>query len=600
MKIQSILVPSKDICKENELYFHNNQKWQLFNGYFNLFYIEKHKEYTFIESLSLIVTLKGYSWIRLMHDKEVLVERKLDENNFVTYTFEFPYADYTKGVFWFSLKKANENVEKKIEGYYDARANKKKDVRLAVNICTYRREKYVLKNMTKIASFIEREPDIVRNMQIYLIDNGQTLSTSTELKNLIKKVQIIRIIPNDNTGGCGGFTRGMKEVIAKNKWITNVSRSSIERPFTHIVMMDDDACFDPDTFVRLFGILHFIKDKYAKAAVGGALWREDYPYLQHACGESFERFRIINKHLLTDLRDYNQCTSDWMCEVGHENECYGAWWCCTYPMSEVTEDKLPLPVFVHHDDIQFGLRRKKNGVLFLNGIGVWHQGFELCFPGVKQYYNMRNTLITEALYEPKVKSFEVALWASKRTLGLLLMCRYAEMEFVYKGIKDFLKGPEWISKLDSATYHRRLSDYYKKNFPLQDIEELELDVRNKDELVKEINNFHQNLSISQLRNYYNKKKYKTTFFKKLTINGWLFWADKNCGIMTPLDNPWKIYRKKEILMYEISSRKACFVRRDYRKLLRMIKIVILIFCDIMKNYKKVSGDYHSEVLIKKS
>ena len=58
---------------------------------------------------------------------------------------------------------------------------------------------------------------------------------------------------------------------------------------------------------------------------------------------------------------------------------YGAWWCCCYHMNAITKENLPLPIFVHHDDIQFGLKQMDRGIVFLNGINVWHQGFELVF-----------------------------------------------------------------------------------------------------------------------------------------------------------------------------------------------------------------------------
>ncbi|MDQ9768331.1 hypothetical protein RFZ33_14760, partial [Acinetobacter baumannii] len=65
-----------------------------------------------------------------------------------------------------------------------------------------------------------------------------------------------------------------------------------------------------------------------------------------------------------------------------------------------TRDNLPIPLFLHHDDIEYGIRNRDQGIVFLNGIGVWHKGFEQTFPGVNVYYDVRNTLITVALTEP--------------------------------------------------------------------------------------------------------------------------------------------------------------------------------------------------------
>ena len=46
----------------------------------------------------------------------------------------------------------------------------------------------------------------------------------------------------------------------------------------------------------------------------------------------------------------------------------------------VTRDNLPIPLFLHHDDIEYGIRNQAHGIAFLNGIGVWHKGFEQTFP----------------------------------------------------------------------------------------------------------------------------------------------------------------------------------------------------------------------------
>lgn len=43
MRLQNIQLPDSDICAEEELYFHRNGDWIDFNGYFNLFYIEKER-----------------------------------------------------------------------------------------------------------------------------------------------------------------------------------------------------------------------------------------------------------------------------------------------------------------------------------------------------------------------------------------------------------------------------------------------------------------------------------------------------------------------------------------------------------------------------
>ena len=51
IQLQSILMPSEEICRVSELYYHEKNGQINFDGYFNLFYIEKRKAYTNIEKL---------------------------------------------------------------------------------------------------------------------------------------------------------------------------------------------------------------------------------------------------------------------------------------------------------------------------------------------------------------------------------------------------------------------------------------------------------------------------------------------------------------------------------------------------------------------
>ena len=102
MRLQNIRFPEADI-REEELYFHRNGEWVDFNGYFNLFYIEKRKKYTNQESLTLHLELNGCQAIRLMLDENIIQEKMLTGGK-ETLDLEFPYPETEKGVFWFSVK----------------------------------------------------------------------------------------------------------------------------------------------------------------------------------------------------------------------------------------------------------------------------------------------------------------------------------------------------------------------------------------------------------------------------------------------------------------------------------------------------------------
>lgn len=131
-----------------------------------------------------------------------------------------------------------------------------------------------------------------------------------------------------------------------------------------------------------------------------------------------------------------------MCEPIHKNIPYSGWWCCCMSLNVVNADNLPIPLFLHHDDIEFGIRNQKYGIVFLNGFSVWHKGFELTFPGVNTYYDIRNSLITTAVIESKQSLWNTVKWLWKRIIALLIEFRYEEMQLTYLAFGDFCKGPE--------------------------------------------------------------------------------------------------------------------------------------------------------------
>ena len=77
MRLQNIRFPEPDICREEELYFHRNGEWIDFNGYFNLFYIEKRKKYTNQETLTLHLEVGDCQAVRLMHGETMIREIEL-------------------------------------------------------------------------------------------------------------------------------------------------------------------------------------------------------------------------------------------------------------------------------------------------------------------------------------------------------------------------------------------------------------------------------------------------------------------------------------------------------------------------------------------
>ena len=127
MRLQNIRFPEPDICREEELYFHRNGEWIDFNGYFNLFYIEKRKKYTNQETLTLHLEVGDCQAVRLMHDETMIREIELSGQP-EPLTLEFPYQEIDKGVFWFSVKPgiSSKSDVPQLSGWYEGKCQEEK------------------------------------------------------------------------------------------------------------------------------------------------------------------------------------------------------------------------------------------------------------------------------------------------------------------------------------------------------------------------------------------------------------------------------------------------------------------------------------------
>lgn len=593
MRLQTILLPMEGICNVTEMYFHKAGSRIDFDGYFNLFYIEKRKHYTELQGLRLKLTLKGYGRVFLMHNRQVLKEEILREHIETEYCFEFPYLHTENGVFWFALEEADCN-EKVMRGYYEGLALNPRAVNLVAAICTYKREPYILRNLKTIREQFfcrSEELDAATHMRLWLIDNGKTLKDQKEICQLITEVNAqdsnggerIRIYPNRNAGGSGGFTRGMLEAV----------RQKDRLGLTHILLMDDDALFDPDLFVRVYGFLSTLKETYRTVTLGGTLLREDFPYIQQACGEWFDHFAVRNEHPLVDLRFYQNCTAPFLCESADEQKRYSGWWCCCYSLEVVRSNNLPIPLFLHHDDIEFGIRNRKNGIVFLNGVGVWHKGFELTFTGANLYYDVRNSLITTALHEPQRTAWEVKKWIWKRITAAAIEFRYAEAKLVYQGLIDFCKGPGWLYSQDPD----KLNTAVRSQTALSNIEDLkaELTPDEYDGILQEIDQYRKTFGIETLRGYYSPEHRNAGLLKKATFNGWFLPTDKTLTAISATDSPFAAYRKKRVVLFEPFSGKATVAGRDFREFRRAVGFYIKTSRIIDRHYKRAASEYRERL-----
>ncbi len=457
IQLQAILEPDENICAAEELYFHRTGQEICYDGYFNLFYIEKWKRYTNLAQLQLSVNIQGYEMLRLYHNRNCVREITLNADSLTQYRLDFPWEHYDKGVFWFSLVKKKNTFKCCLSGFYTGICGNVHAVAIGIDICTYRREDYIVHNLTLLCEKVLRNDklQVSEALWVYIVDNGKTLSRSEQLESLLEPCKNrISIIQNENVGGAGGFTRGMLEVLNEKE----------RKGFTHVLLMDDDALLNPDLFVRIYGFLRIVKDEWKDITLGGTMLREDMPYMLYASGEYWDKGRIVNENLNLDLRNYSSACCRSLLTTRFEKEYYSGWWCCCYSLRVVRDDNLPIPLFIHHDDIEFGLRNKNCGIVFLNGVNVWHKNLLEILPGPNLYYDIRNNLIEMTQrYGPKGASKYIWSFYWKRLAFRLVRNKQDEVFWFVRGASDFLKGPGWLWRQNPEQLHRKINQPDHRN-----------------------------------------------------------------------------------------------------------------------------------------
>ncbi len=307
-----------------------------------------------------------------------------------------------------------------------------RDVHLGVSITTFNRQQYVLATIDKLVELEATIPSISGHLRVNVVDNADNLQPN------IPASAPVRVLPNPNLGGAGGFARGLIE-FREEGWST------------HVLFMDDDISLEPESIIRTISLLSYSTSE--DLCIHGAMLSEELPWMQFEAGSEYD-FRSVYplraigrdidlRHRSEVVRDHLEPTID-----------YSAWWYTVFPMHIGKEN--PLPVFVRGDDVAFGLMHTGKHTVTLNGISVWHADFALKNNPSSLYYEVRNFALIDTLVFDDHSAWHLA-W---RYLGFgfrnAYSHRYASAEYMMWGMKDFLAGPDEWMKIDHSAKHDEL------------------------------------------------------------------------------------------------------------------------------------------------
>ena len=344
---------------ENGIYFRDSGV-ATFDTYQNSFSTGKWKKYTIVEDVFLQLEFSGSFEISLMHSviqNNQVVEREITKTTVSSQEREMVQLDFgqleEEGIFYPKIT-ALEAGSRLYSGYYGTKdLEPTQNVKLAIAVCTFRREKYVERNMEILKREILENPEspCYGNMWVHISDNGCSLD------GIVDTQEHITVNKNANLGGVGGFTRGIIETQKRVK----------EQGFTHVLLMDDDATISTSSLEVNYILLSYLKQEYFGYTIGGKLLVLNVPFMQFEVGAQWNAGSIV---ALKNNRDIRLVKDVMESEIEEEKIEYQGWWYSCIPLQEIDEDNLPLPIFIHRDDVEYGIRTGQERFLFLLRISL--------------------------------------------------------------------------------------------------------------------------------------------------------------------------------------------------------------------------------------
>lgn len=411
------------IGKEHAVVVDGDETFQT-DTYMNLFDLDFWKTHTELQDFQLKMRIAG--------DGEILVQCLENEHQRISKRVDREYAGEVtiaipkewEGKIFFSLRPQSEL--KLFSASYVAGTAVSQIVRLAVVVCTFKRESQLRNLVTEI---LKSKGALRDEVQITIVDNASELPRP--------EMEGVHLYHNVNTGGSGGFARGMDEVVKNHE----------KYPASHVLLMDDDVVLEPESIIRLYAVLSYLKKEYQGEIVAGRMFRLDDLKVQYTAAEVWNGGEICHVGHNLDMTEKEN-----LLEVN--NSCgaeYGGWWFHCIPYGFV-KDNRPLPFFVHCDDVEYGLRHGGTPII-LNGIQVWHETYEYRQGLDVAYYDMRNSLIVNAIYGRLKPKEELLTWWMEKITKQHVTQAYQMEWMLIRAMNDFLRGWMWFKHHDAAKYH---------------------------------------------------------------------------------------------------------------------------------------------------
>ncbi|MBI9100220.1 MAG: glycosyltransferase [Spirochaetaceae bacterium] len=272
-----------------------------FFTYSNIFNWKKWYKYTGLEDLTLRVTINGQFTVKIYSDDSLILNKNVSssggpvdisvsgeyKNAIISFTLESEEGGSFLGGEWISLME-NKNYH---------------PVKIALVMCTFNRDEYLYGNLKVLKGCLPE------NYAVFIVDNGNRI----EEESVTAMDPRFKLFHNNNTGGSGGFTRGLVEAIRDDE------------EWTHVHFMDDDVTIEPESLYRTVSFLSLLKEEYREAFLSGSMLRMDTPWILHENTAEWTGVLIKSRNKGLDLRNRDNILnneSEYYSPVLLFTECY--------------------------------------------------------------------------------------------------------------------------------------------------------------------------------------------------------------------------------------------------------------------------------------
>ena len=532
-----------------------------FTTYLNGCSYQKWQQYTNIETVRLYLEAEGsfsicflgYSRNGIVTERKEFGIQKYYLQHRKKICFEFPKNK--EQFLGFEISAIEDCVL--YGGYYAAECPEElvSDICLSVCTTTCRKEAFIKRNIMLLRQeILESDGQEKENIFVHVVDNGRTL-TEQDISGCH-----IYLHSNNNTGGSGGYARGMIESLHQD-----------EKSVTHILLIDDDVLMLPESILRTYRLLKLLRKEYRGHFLSGAMLcyermniqTEDVGYV-HKDGS----YGPVKEEL--DLSFLDNVLKNEEMQYPRNNK-YAGWWYCCIPREAIEKNGLPLPLFVRGDDVEFSLRNQADFIT-MNGLCVWHMGFAGKFSASMELYQVhRNSLIIQSTSEI-CQDIDFMNRLKKMFRSRLLGLDYAGAGQVLDAIEDYLQGPEFIQQDLGEKIMKRQAE--------------------KNEKLKDLSFFNQIYDYPsmpwELFMDPPRKRIHTLIYR-LTYNGHRLLPHRFLsGHVDVIPYGWfyspeRFYLKKQLLAVDPFSKRGALRERDQRK-----------YADLKKRYARLMKDYRDK------